>query len=64
MTDGKPDVTAIADAPVKHLRININSKDADHVEFKVKPTTKFEKVSDSKTDGARGIGATCLHNSV
>jgi hypothetical protein len=52
MTDGKPDVNAIADAPVKHLQIIIISQDADHVEFKVKPTTKFERASDSKTDGA------------
>jgi hypothetical protein len=43
MADEKPDVNAMADTP-SHLQIKIKSQDGDHIEFKVKPTTKFEKV--------------------
>lgn len=31
-------------APKEHLQIKIKSQEGDHIEFKVKPTTKFEKV--------------------
>jgi hypothetical protein len=44
MGDVKPDVnTVAADAP-QHLHIKIKSQEGDQIEFKVKPTTKFEKV--------------------
>jgi hypothetical protein len=42
MAEQKPDV-ANAQAPA-HLNIKIKSQEGDHIEFKVKPTTKFEKV--------------------
>lgn len=41
MAEEKPNVNA--GAP-QHLNIKIKSQEGDHIEFKVKPTTKFEKV--------------------
>jgi hypothetical protein len=45
MTDVKAEQgeSAAAEAPT-HLQIKIKSQDGDSVEFKVKPTTKLEKV--------------------
>ena len=33
-----------AAAPANHLQLKIKSQDNDSIEFRVKPTTKFEKV--------------------
>jgi hypothetical protein len=42
MAEEKPAVDPPA-APA-HLQIKIKSQEGDHIEFKVKPSTKFEKV--------------------
>lgn len=43
MADEKPAVAPADGAAVQHLQIKIKSQEGEHIEFKVKPTTKFEK---------------------
>lgn len=46
MGDVKPDIKAPpAGEQPQHLQIKIRSQEGEQIEFKVKPTTKFEKVS-------------------
>lgn len=44
MGDVKPDVKPPAGDQPQHLQIKIRSQEGEQIEFKVKPTTKFEKV--------------------